>query len=74
VLEAFLPYVQKELAQGTHLHAMSRHILGLFQGQPGARAFRRHISENAPRPGAGVDVIREAMALVPRDQPALAAQ
>ena len=74
VLEAFLPYVQRELAQGTHLHAMSRHILGLFQGQPGARAFRRHISENAPRPGAGVDVIREAMALVPRDQPALAAQ
>jgi tRNA-dihydrouridine synthase A len=74
VLEAFLPYVQRELAQGTHLHAMSRHILGLFQGQPGARAFRRHISENAPRPGAGVDVIRDAMALVPRDQPALAAQ
>src|SRR5690606_39598517 len=45
VLEAFLPYVQRELARGTHLHAMSRHILGLFQGQPGARAFRRHISE-----------------------------
>lgn len=74
VLEAFLTYVQRELAQGTHLHAMSRHILGLFQGQPGARAFRRHISENAPRPGAGVDVIRDAMALVSRDQPALAAQ
>lgn len=74
VLEAFLPYVQRELARGTHLHAMSRHILGLFQGQPGARAFRRHISENAPRPGAGVDVIRDAMALVSRDQPALAVQ
>lgn len=61
VLEAFLPYVERELAQGTHLHAMTRHILGLFQGQPGARAFRRHISENAPRAGAGVEVIREAM-------------
>lgn len=61
VLEAFLPYVQRELAHGTHLHAMTRHILGLFQGQPGARAFRRHISENAPRAGAGIEVIREAM-------------
>ncbi|WP_293343967.1 tRNA dihydrouridine(20/20a) synthase DusA [Parvibaculum sp.] len=65
VLEAFLPYVERELAAGTHLHAMTRHILGLFQGCPGARAFRRHISENAPRPGAGADVIRDAMSLVP---------
>jgi len=64
VLGAFLPYVQRELAHGTHLHAMTRHILGLFQGRPGARAFRRHISENAPRPGANEHVIREAMALV----------
>lgn len=61
VIEAFLPYVERELARGTHLHAMTRHILGLFQGQPGARAFRRHISENAPRAGAGIEVIREAM-------------
>ncbi|MEQ8267737.1 MAG: tRNA dihydrouridine(20/20a) synthase DusA [Parvibaculum sp.] len=64
VLDAFLPYVERELAHGTHLHAMTRHILGLFQGCPGARAFRRHLSENAPRPGAGAEVIREAMALV----------
>jgi len=56
--------VQRELAHGTHLHAMTRHILGLFQGCPGARAFRRHLSENAPRPGAVAEVIREAMALV----------
>ena len=61
VLEAFLPYVERERARGTHLHAMTRHILGLFQGQPGARAFRRHISENAPRAGAGIEVILEAM-------------
>lgn len=65
VLEAFLPYVEEQLARGIHLHAMSRHILGLFHGAPGARAFRRHISENAPRQDAGVAVIREAMALVP---------
>ncbi|MCW5728706.1 tRNA dihydrouridine(20/20a) synthase DusA [Parvibaculum sp.] len=64
VIENFLPYVERELARGTHLHAMTRHILGLFQGCPGARAFRRHISENAPRPGAGVEVIRDAAALV----------
>lgn len=64
VIENFFPYVERELARGTHLHAMTRHILGLFQGCPGARAFRRHISENAPRAGAGVDVIRDAAALV----------
>ncbi|MEX1152420.1 tRNA dihydrouridine(20/20a) synthase DusA [Parvibaculum sp.] len=69
VIENFIPYVESELARGVHLHAMTRHILGLFQGCPGARAFRRHISENAPRPGAGVDVIREA--LVPIRDPAL---
>ncbi len=67
VLERFLPYVERELSGGTHLHAMSRHILGLFQGVPGARAFRRHISENAPRKDAGVEVIRDAMALVSRE-------
>jgi tRNA-dihydrouridine synthase A len=73
ILEAFLPYVERERARGTHLHAMSRHILGLFQGMPGARAFRRHISENAPRAGAGIEVIRDALALVPRESECLSA-
>jgi len=63
-LEAFLPYVERELAQGTRLHAMTRHVLGLFQGVPGARAFRRHIAINAVKPGAGVEVLRDAIALV----------
>jgi tRNA-dihydrouridine synthase A len=67
ILERFLPYVEEQLALGIHLHAMSRHILGLFQGLPGARAFRRHISENAPRKDATAHVIRDAMALVPRE-------
>jgi tRNA-dihydrouridine synthase A len=67
VLERFLPYVEEQLARGVHLHAMSRHILGLFQGLPGARAFRRHISENAPRREATAQVIRDAMVLVPRE-------
>ncbi len=57
VLEAFLPYVARELAAGRPLSAMSRHILGLFQGQPGARAWRRHLSEQAHRSGAGIDVL-----------------
>ena len=66
ILERFIPYVERELAAGTHLHAMTRHILGLYQGRPGARAFRRHISENAPRPDAGIEVLREALARVER--------
>ncbi|MEQ8265703.1 MAG: tRNA dihydrouridine(20/20a) synthase DusA, partial [Parvibaculum sp.] len=65
VLAHFLPYIERELAKGTHLHAMTRHILGIFQGCPGARAFRRHVSENAPRPGADANVVRQAMKLVP---------
>lgn len=61
VLDAFLPYVHRELAAGQHLSAMSRHILGLFQGQPGARAWRRHLSEQAHRPGAGIEVLTAAL-------------
>jgi tRNA-dihydrouridine synthase A len=61
VLAAFIPYVERELAQGQALSAMSRHILGLFQGQPGARAWRRRISEQAHRPGAGIEVLTAAL-------------
>jgi tRNA-dihydrouridine synthase A len=57
VLEAFIPYAERQLAAGVPLNAMSRHLLGLFQGQPGARAWRRRISEQAHRPGAGVEVL-----------------
>jgi tRNA-dihydrouridine synthase A len=60
VLEAYLPYVERNLSAGVPLNAMTRHILGLFQGRPGARAWRRHLSENAHRPGAGVEVLRAA--------------
>jgi tRNA-dihydrouridine synthase A len=62
VLEAYLPYVEQNLSAGVPLNAMTRHILGLFQGRPGARAWRRHLSENAHRPGAGVEVVRAAAA------------
>ena len=63
-IEAFLPYVERELAHGTRLHAMTRHVLGLFHGVPGARAFRRHIATHAVKPGADADVLREAIALM----------
>ena len=60
-IEAFIPYVERELARGTRLHSMTRHILGLFQAVPGARAFRRHIATEAVKPGAGIAVLREAL-------------
>ncbi|MFA9460033.1 tRNA dihydrouridine(20/20a) synthase DusA [Thiohalorhabdus methylotrophus] len=61
VVERYMAYMERELARGVRLQAMARHILGLFQGVPGARAWRRHISENAPGRDAGVAVIREAL-------------
>lgn len=63
-LDAYLDYIDRELAQDVPLYAMARHALGLFQGQRGARAWRRHISENGPRRGAGSDVLRDAAAHV----------
>lgn len=64
IVEAFLPYISDRLAEGVPLNAMTRHILGLFQHVPGARAWRRHLSENAHKPGAGLDVVRDAAAKV----------
>lgn len=63
-LEAFLPYVAHWLAKGAPLHAMTRHVLGLFQGRPGARLFRRHLSTEGVKRGAGLEVLQEATALV----------
>lgn len=56
----FMPYIEKQLSQGTQLHHMTRHILGLFQGQPGAKLFRRHISQNAHIKGCGIEVVEQA--------------
>ncbi|WP_244939544.1 tRNA dihydrouridine(20/20a) synthase DusA [Azospirillum doebereinerae] len=66
VVDAMIPYVEDRLSRGTPLSAITRHMLGLFQGLVGARAWRRHISENAHRPGAGPEVLQNAAALVPR--------
>lgn len=59
-LARFLPYIEAQLAAGTRLNHMTRHILGLFNGQPGAKQFRRHLSENAFKPQAGIDVLKDA--------------
>jgi tRNA-dihydrouridine synthase A len=64
VFEAMMPYIADQLARGTRLHSITRHFVGAFFGVPGARAFRRHLAENGVRPGAGVNVLRDAIALV----------
>jgi tRNA-dihydrouridine synthase A len=64
VFEAMVPYIERELARGTRLHSIARHFVGAFHGVPGARAFRRHLAENGVKPGAGVNVLRDAIALV----------
>jgi tRNA-dihydrouridine synthase A len=64
VAEALMPYVGRETARGTRLYAIARHLLGLFHAVPGARAFRRHLATEAVKPGAGPEVLREALGLV----------
>jgi tRNA-dihydrouridine synthase A len=62
--QALIPYIERELARGTKLSNITRHILGLFQGVPGARAFRRHLSTEAVKPGAGVDALVAGLSFV----------
>lgn len=65
VVRALLPYVDFQLRQGMPLHSMTRHLLGLFQSVPGARAWRRYLSENTHCPGAGTAVLEAALRQVP---------
>jgi tRNA-dihydrouridine synthase A len=65
VIKALLPYIEDRLADGAPLNAITRHILTLFHGMPGGRQWRRHLSEQAHRPGAGLSVVTDALALVP---------
>jgi tRNA-dihydrouridine synthase A len=60
VLLDFLPYIEQQLSEGVALNHMTRHILGLFQGVAGAKLFRRHISEQAHKKGAGIEVVQQA--------------
>jgi tRNA-dihydrouridine synthase A len=64
VLDRFAPYVEQQLAGGARLNQMTRHILGLFHGQPRARAFRRHLAESAHLDGAGLGVLAAARRIV----------
>ena len=60
----YAAHVEKALADGARLNALVKPMLGLFNGRPGARQFRRHLSENAPNDGAGIEVLREALAML----------
>lgn len=63
VLEEYMCYMETEMANGENLYAMARHILGLYHGQYGARAYRRHLTTNAHQSNAGVKIVDEALAL-----------
>ena len=73
VVRALLPYAKAQCARGVPVKSITRHILGLFNGLPGARLWRRHLSENAHRPGAGPAVIEEALEICLEAQARLAA-
>ena len=65
IARAMLPYAERALREGARLNHVTRHMLGLFHACPGARAWRRYLSEHVPRPGAGPEIIEQALALVP---------
>ncbi len=69
---ALIHYIERELANGVRLSSITRHVLGLFRAVPGARAFRRHLATEAVRPGAGAEVMADALALVVDSKPDLA--
>lgn len=72
-LEAMMPYIEQQLVRGMRLHAITRHFVGAFHAVPGARAFRRHLAEQGVKPGAGLEVLRDAIARVAARVPAEAA-
>jgi tRNA-dihydrouridine synthase A len=63
-VEKIFPYIEQAISEGARLHNITRHLLGLFRGQPGARAFRRHLATEAVKPHAGVQVLRQALDMV----------
>ncbi len=73
VLVRLVPYVRKHLARGGRLNSVTRHILGLYHGQPRARLFRRHLSEHGVGEGPGLDILLEAMAMAEGREAALSA-
>ncbi|SBO12954.1 putative tRNA-dihydrouridine synthase [Vibrio mediterranei] len=67
VVEEMYPYIERQLANGSYLGHISRHMIGLFQAMPGARQWRRYISENAHKKGAGIEVLETALAKIPAE-------
>ena len=67
IVRAMLPYIEQRMTQGKSLQAIMRHMLGLFQGQPGAKMWRRYLSENAHIRGAKIGVVEDALELVPEE-------
>ncbi|NOQ94867.1 MAG: tRNA dihydrouridine(20/20a) synthase DusA [Methylophaga sp.] len=65
VIRAMLPYIEQRMTEGRPVKSITRHLLGMFQGMKGAKAWRRHLSENAHLKGAGLEVVEHALALVP---------
>lgn len=71
-IEALMPYIERELARGTRLHSITRHLVGAYHGVPGARAFRRYLAEVCTKPDAGPEQLRGALRIV-SDRAVLAA-
>ncbi|MGB5562207.1 MAG: tRNA dihydrouridine(20/20a) synthase DusA [Sedimenticolaceae bacterium] len=69
IVEEMLPFIEEQYALGVPVHRITRHMLGLFQGQPGARAWRRHLSEHVHRPGAGPGLVSDALSQMIRRAP-----
>ncbi len=65
VIEQLYPYIEYQLGSGVPLKSITRHLFGLFAGQPGARAWRRYLSENAHRAGVGIEVLQQALRQLP---------
>ncbi|NQY25791.1 MAG: tRNA dihydrouridine(20/20a) synthase DusA [Piscirickettsiaceae bacterium] len=65
IIQQMLPYIEQRMTQGRPVKSITRHLLGLFQGQAGAKSWRRYLSENAHLEGAGIEVIENALKLVP---------
>ncbi len=71
--EKLIPYIERELAKGTRLHDITKHLLGAFRGKPGARAYRRHLATEAVKPGANAWVLRDALAFLSSEMPSQSA-
>ena len=69
-VQGYCDYVERKLPEGVRLNSMTKHMLGLFNGRPGARTFRRHLSENATRDDAGISVLRDALACLKQEREA----